>query len=267
MLFAQRFQHLWKSESLSTRDGWRRPPSRNAVKLSQGRPGRQGWDPGTVTLTHPIHLTAGRSSPRLRALRGGGLSIPGPFGPPAAETPTDEAHVPAEQPSPEEDPRLPGAYADQGRPARAQAPAPEGAQADRGLGPAPVGRLGQRLRSQDRLHSGAQFQRVFRRGIRVDGQLFGLVAAQNDRGFDRVGLAVGRKLGPAVGRNRARRLLREAFRRHRRQAVPGYDLVLLAKREVLHSSQQEVDREYQERLRRLGKRAAASRRPPAPAHD
>jgi ribonuclease P protein component len=93
------------------------------------------------------------------------------------------------------------------------------------------------------------------------------VAAVNDRGFDRVGLAVGRKLGPAVARNRARRLLREAFRRHRREAAPGYDLVLLAKREVLNSSQQEVDREYQERLRRLGKRAATPPRPPAAAHD
>jgi ribonuclease P protein component len=101
----------------------------------------------------------------------------------------------------------------------------------------------------------------------VDGQLFGLVAAVNDQGHDRLGLAVGRKLGPAVGRNRARRLLREAFRRHRRQAAIGYDLVVLAKRDVLNSSQQEVDREYQERLRRLGKRAAPAPRPPAVAHD
>ena len=129
------------------------------------------------------------------------------------------------------------------------------------------GRLGQRLRPRDRLHSGAQFQRVFRQGTRVDGQLFGLVAAVNACGHDRLGLAVGRKLGSAVARNRARRLLREAFRRYRRQVVPGHDLVLLAKRDVLESTQQEVDREYQERLRRLGKRTAGPRRTSPAAHD
>jgi ribonuclease P protein component len=102
----------------------------------------------------------------------------------------------------------------------------------------------------------------------VDGQLFGLVAAANGCGHDRLGLAIGRKLGSAVARNRARRLLREAFRRHRRTVLPGQDLVILAKRDVLDSTQQEVDREYEERLRRLGKRTAAPPRRASPAaHD
>jgi hypothetical protein len=138
MLFAQRFQHLWKSESLRHK-GWMEAPAvPTAAKLSQrcGRDnGRGGPRVGRGAGPPRFRLTSRACFSKLRALRGGGLSIRGPSGRPRQGHPRrHEAHVPAEQPSPEEDPRLPGAHADQGRPARAEEAPSEGAQADRGLG-------------------------------------------------------------------------------------------------------------------------------------
>lgn len=50
-------------------------------------------------------------------------------------------------------------------------------------------------------------------------------------GFSRVGLVVGRKVGGAVERNRAKRRIRHVLTRG---AVPvGFDLVVIARREVL----------------------------------
>jgi ribonuclease P protein component len=120
-----------------------------------------------------------------------------------------------------------------------------------------------RLRPSERLVRGADFRRTFRQGIRLDGPLFVLVATTNGRPYSRLGLAASRKVGGAVARNRAKRLLRESFRSQK--VLPGFDLVLIPKPEILTRTQGEVEREYRERLRRLAARGSARRgRPSAP---
>jgi len=99
--------------------------------------------------------------------------------------------------------------------------------------------------------------------MRLDGPLFVLVAAANGRPYSRLGLAASRKVGGAVARNRAKRLLRESFRRQK--VLPGFDLVLIPKAEILSAAQEEVDREYRERLQRLAARGAARRGRPRPS--
>jgi ribonuclease P protein component len=123
---------------------------------------------------------------------------------------------------------------------------------------------GSRLTRGERLSSPGQFRRVLQKGVRVDGRFFGLVAAPNDCGHDRLGLTASRKVGGAVTRNRAKRQLRECFRRNKRGQAPALDLVLLAKKEIVGCVQRELELEYQQRLRRLQDRIARARGP-APA--
>ena len=115
-----------------------------------------------------------------------------------------------------------------------------------------------RLRPRQRLRTGAEFDAVFKRGARLDGRLFLLVAAPNGRAFDRLGLAVSRRVGGAVERNRARRLLREGFRRLAGSGSPGIDLVVVARAPLARRGQAEVDRELRERLLRIRRRAVAA---------
>jgi len=69
------------------------------------------------------------------------------------------------------------------------------------------------LRPRDRrLHQGWQFREVYQSGKSFHGSLMTLVCLARGRDHGRVAFVASRKVGPAVRRNRAKRLLRESFR-------------------------------------------------------
>lgn len=70
--------------------------------------------------------------------------------------------------------------------------------------------------------------------------------------LNRVGLSVGKKLGGAVGRNRAKRLLREGYRAVKAAGVKtGFLIVLAAREEIKGKKSQDVQREMLKLFRRL----------------
>ena len=69
------------------------------------------------------------------------------------------------------------------------------------------------VRPRDRrLHEGWQFREVYQSGISFHGSLMTLVSLSRGSDHGRVAFVASRKVGPAVRRNRAKRLLRESFR-------------------------------------------------------
>ncbi len=108
---------------------------------------------------------------------------------------------------------------------------------------------------QQRLLSPAQFSRVFaEQAVRsVDGSLT-LLAAPNDLGYPRLGLAIAKKqLRLAVDRNRCKRVIRESFR-HNAAELPGLDIVVLARSELVHTDKRQLHDKLARHWRRLNKR-------------
>src|SRR4051812_24455863 len=95
---------------------------------------------------------------------------------------------------------------------------------DRGFVPsAALGSAGKRplrLLRSDRLRKRFEFRRVRNEGRRVHTASFVIQVAANTQSPSRLGLTVSRKVGPAVRRNRIKRLLREVFRLER-EAFPA----------------------------------------------
>lgn len=85
----------------------------------------------------------------------------------------------------------------------------------------------QRFRPRERLRKGADFRRVFQRGKVLSDRVLRVHACCNGLAYNRLGLAVSRRVGSAVRRNRFKRLMREAFRLSKPELPTGYDLVLI----------------------------------------
>jgi ribonuclease P protein component len=65
----------------------------------------------------------------------------------------------------------------------------------------------------------------------------------------RLGVVTGKKVGNAVARNRARRLLRESFRLHQRELAGPVDLVLVARPSIAGRKLADVERDFLRMLR------------------
>jgi ribonuclease P protein component len=68
----------------------------------------------------------------------------------------------------------------------------------------------------------------------------------------RLGVITSAKIGNAVARSRARRLLRETFRVHQHDLVQPLDLVLVARPSIVGKRQQEVEKDFLTTLKNAG---------------
>ncbi len=113
--------------------------------------------------------------------------------------------------------------------------------------------MGYRFGRAARIKQGRDFKRVRDEGERV--ALGCLVAnwRQLPSGSDsRLGVISAGKIGNAVIRNRARRLLRECFRLHQNDLQSQLDLVLVARPSIAGKSFGQVEKDFLTILRKAG---------------
>ena len=104
-----------------------------------------------------------------------------------------------------------------------------------------------------RLRRPEQFQRVRRIGRSWTSALVTLNAASSNRRGSRCGFVVGKRIGKAVERNRARRRLREAVRLVYDHIAPGWDLVFVVRSPAIATAEfQHVQAIVEQLLRRAG---------------
>ena len=106
---------------------------------------------------------------------------------------------------------------------------------------------GSRLKfSQDqRLKQAWEFERARREGQRlVSGCLILNWRFSDDQKTSRLGVVTSKKIGNAVVRSRARRLLREVFRLHQKEFKRVADMVLIARNSIAEKTYADVERDF-----------------------
>jgi ribonuclease P protein component len=105
---------------------------------------------------------------------------------------------------------------------------------------------------RERVRRRAEYQRIYDQGVKLHGRLFTLFRFPNGLDIGRLGIAATRKLGGAVARNRAKRLIREVFRRNK--LAPGFDIVIVPRRELLDAGLIALESEFRHMLARSARR-------------
>ena len=160
-----------------------------------------------------------------------------------------EAHVPTEQSSPPQDARLSRAHADEERTTGPEAAAGQGSQAFDRVTP------DQRFRPPDRIRKRSEYKTIYDKGQRIPSSHFVLFVMRNTLGRPRLGITVTKRVGVAVRRNRAKRLLREIFRRHKSE-LAHVDIVVNGRPSLPGAMFRELEAEFLARLRPFRRRSA-----------
>jgi len=102
------------------------------------------------------------------------------------------------------------------------------------------------LSKRERLQRDYEFRRIYEVGRKTEGRFAVLYVMESPRDTDApegrtVGFVTSRKVGNAVQRNRARRLLREAYRLNKHKLKSDLQIVIISRANIRGKSLQEVE--------------------------
>ena len=86
----------------------------------------------------------------------------------------------------------------------------------------------------------SDFRRAYMRGKSYTDPALVVYVIKNRAGLCRIGITTSKKIRNAVQRNRARRVIREAFRTLPGSVKPGYDLVFVARTKTVYRTSTQI---------------------------
>jgi ribonuclease P protein component len=103
------------------------------------------------------------------------------------------------------------------------------------------------------LNSNKIYQALYKKGKCIFAGHIVIYVFKNRLPFNRLGITAGKKVGNAVCRNRAKRLIREAYRQCEIDMPLGLDLVIVAKESIVHEKLDAVLKPLRRKIAEISK--------------
>lgn len=98
----------------------------------------------------------------------------------------------------------------------------------------------------------SDFSTIYNKGKSVGDRYVVLFYRKNNLPYNRLAYLASKKVGNAVKRNRARRLLKESVRLTNLELPTGYDFIIIARNTITNAKCAEVKRSFESALKRTG---------------
>ncbi|MBQ6676029.1 MAG: ribonuclease P protein component [Ruminococcus sp.] len=92
------------------------------------------------------------------------------------------------------------------------------------------------------------FTRAFKKGAFASNGVVSAHFVRNNTPYNRLGISVTKKVGGAVERNRAKRIIRAAYRLCEQEIPIGYDIVFSCRPEITDKKSGDIERFIRNRL-------------------
>jgi len=111
--------------------------------------------------------------------------------------------------------------------------------------------MAESLSPRERIRKKKDFLILYKKGYRYKSKYFNLIGLSNALTYSRAGVVASRKVGNAVARNRAKRWIRELFRRNKDLLAYPVDLLLVASAAIRDATWAEVEEQYLQAVRKV----------------
>lgn len=102
------------------------------------------------------------------------------------------------------------------------------------------------------LNKNKDFKYIYNRGRSIISPLLVTYVVKNKCSINRIGITTSKKIGNAVERNRARRIIKSAYRNFNDKIKVGYDIVFVARGRTVKSDSNRIYNVMNKHLNNLG---------------
>ena len=100
------------------------------------------------------------------------------------------------------------------------------------------------------LRRDSDFSSIYKKGKSVGDRFVVIFSKKNNLPYNRTAFLASKKVGNAVARNRARRLMKESYRSVNDQLATGYDIIFIARNTITNSKLADVKKSIEAAARK-----------------